>query len=79
MKKELNVEFSVGKSASEIMEFLRQNKEINFAQALDALSLALVVSAFSAGVSKKEFMENTNSFWDTFEQEIAEPHKKSLH
>lgn len=78
MKKELDVEFSVGKSASEIMEFLRDNKDITFAQALDALSLALVVSAFSAGVSKKEFMENTNSFWDNFEQEVSDK-KQSLH
>ena len=79
MKKELNVEFSVGRSASEIMKFLEEDKNINLGQALDALSLALIISAFNAGVSKKEFMDNTNSFWDTFEQEIAEPHKKSLH
>ena len=78
MKKELDVEFNVGKSASEIMELLRDSKGMTFGQALDALSLALIISAFNAGVSKKEFMDNTNAFWDGIMNEMNDTNK-TLH
>jgi hypothetical protein len=78
MKKEIDVPFSVGKKASEIIKFLQKDKSINFGEALDALSMALVVSAFNAGVSKKEFMDNTNAFWDGIMNEMNDTNK-TLH
>ena len=79
MKKEIDVPFNVGKQASEIMKFLR-NKDIKFGEALDALSMALIVSAFNAGVSKEEFMSNTNDFWDELKKEVEEHNNdKTLH
>lgn len=79
MKKEIDVPFSVGKQASEIIKYL-QTKDIKFGEALDALSMALIISAFNANVSKEEFMSNTNSFWDELKKEVEEHNNdKTLH
>jgi hypothetical protein len=48
---------------------------------LDALSTALIFSAFNASISKKEFMDNTNKFWDSMQEELNQINNKdkSLH
>ena len=49
-----------------------QDKKLSFAEALDVLSTALVVSALNAEVDKKDFIKNTNMYWDDLRQTLED-------
>ena len=71
MKKEVDIAFEVGKGAKEVMKFL-ENKKYTFGEALDILSMALIVSAFNADIDKAEFLNNTSIFWDGLKDEVSD-------
>jgi len=81
MKHETNIDINVGKRASEIIKFLQSDENLTFGEVLDALSMALIFSAFNASISKEEFMDNTNKFWDSMQEEVNQINNKdkSLH
>jgi len=62
-KKELDVKYEVGKKAEELMVVL-QNSELSFGQGLDALALAIVVSALNAEIPKETFLETMGIRYD---------------
>ena len=62
-KKELDVKYEVGKKAEELMAVL-QNSELSFGQGLDALALAIVVSALNAEIPKETFLETMGIRYD---------------
>jgi hypothetical protein len=62
-KKELNVKYEVGEKAEELISIL-QNSELSFGQGLDALALALVVSALNAEIPKETFLETMGVRYD---------------
>ena len=63
MKKELDVKYEVGVKAEEPMAVL-QKSELSYGQGLDALALALVVSALNAEIPKETFLETMGSRYD---------------
>ncbi len=63
MKKELNVNYEVGEKAEELISVL-QNSELSFGQGLDALALALVVSALNAEIPKETFLKTMDARYD---------------
>jgi flagellar biosynthesis/type III secretory pathway chaperone len=71
MEKEPRDKQDLNKYAAEVMRYL-QDKKLSFAEALDVLSTALVVSALNAEVDKKEFIKNTNMYWDDLRQTMED-------
>jgi hypothetical protein len=71
MEKESNDKQDLDKYAAEVMKYL-QDKKLSFAEALDVLSTALVVSALNAEIDKKEFIKNTNLYWDDLRQTMED-------
>ena len=61
--------FEIGKNAQSIMRLL-QDKKLTFAQALDILSVALILSAFNADIDKQNFLDNTSDMWDMLKEEV---------
>ena len=62
-KKELDVKYEVGEKAEELMAVL-ENSELSFGQGLDALALALVVSALNAEIPKESFLKTMGIRYD---------------
>jgi hypothetical protein len=71
MATETELIFEIGKNAQEIMHSL-QGKKLTFAQALDTLSVALILSAFNAEVDKQDFLNNTGEMWDLLKEEVKD-------
>ncbi len=71
MEKETKDKQDLDKYAAEVMKYL-QDKKLSFAEALDVLSTALVVSALNAEIDKKEFIKNTNLYWDDIRQTMED-------
>jgi hypothetical protein len=71
MEKESKDKQDLDKYAAEVMKYL-QDKKLSFAEALDVLSTALVVSALNAEIDKKEFIKNTNLYWDDLRQTMED-------
>jgi hypothetical protein len=71
MKKEVDIPYVIGDNASAVMKFL-ESKKVTHGEALDVLSMALIISAFNANVPKKDFMENTDAFWDLLKEEVKD-------
>jgi hypothetical protein len=71
MEKETKDKQDLDKYAAEVMKYL-QDKKLSFAEALDVLSTALVVSALNAEIDKKEFIKNTNLYWDDLRQTMED-------
>jgi hypothetical protein len=63
--------FEIGKNAQAIMRSL-QDKKLTFAQALDILSMALILSAFNAEIDKQDFLNNTSDMWDMLKEEVKD-------
>ena len=72
MKKELNVNYEVGEKAEELISIL-QNSELSFGQGLDALALAIVVSALNAEIPKETFLKTMGARYDQL-SDIASKH-----
>jgi hypothetical protein len=71
MEKESKDKQDLDKYAAAVMKYL-QDKKLSFAEALDVLSTALVVSALNAEIDKKEFIKNTNLYWDDLRQTMED-------
>lgn len=75
MRTDTEVMFEIGENAYAIMQSL-ETKKISQLEALDILTVALILSAQRADMDKKHFINHTSEMWD-FLKETEEDNKHS--
>ena len=75
MRTDIEVMFEINENAYAIMQSL-ETKKISQLEALDILTVALILSAQRADMNKKDFINHTNEMWD-FLKEAEEDNKQS--
>jgi hypothetical protein len=75
MRTDIEVMFEINENAYAIMQSL-ETKKISQLEALDILTVALILSAQRADMNKKDFINHTSEMWD-FLKEAEEDHKQS--
>jgi hypothetical protein len=75
MRTDIEVMFEINENAYAIMQSL-ETKKISQLEALDILTVALILSAQRADMNKKDFINHTSEMWD-FLKEAEEDNKQS--
>ena len=75
MRDDIEIMYEINENAYAIMQSL-ETKRVSQLEALDILTVALVLSAQRGDVDKKDFMNHTSEMWD-FLKEAEEENKQS--
>ena len=75
MRTDIEVMFEINENAYAIMQSL-ETKKVSQLEALDILTVALIISAQRADMNKKDFINHTSEMWD-FLKEAEEDNKQS--
>jgi hypothetical protein len=75
MRTDIEIMFDINENAYSIMQSL-ETKKVSQLEALDILTVALVLSAQRGDMDKKDFLNHTSEMWD-FLKEAEENNKHS--
>ena len=75
MRTNIEIMYEINENAYAIMQSL-EIKKISQLEALDILTVALILSAQRADMNKKDFINHTSEMWD-FLKEAEEDNKQS--
>ena len=75
MRTDIEIMFEINENAHAIMQSL-ETKKVSQLEALDILTVALIISAQRGDMDKKHFINHTSEMWD-FLKEAEEDNKHS--